>query len=399
VPYYKQLLDASKVKPDDIRDVKDLHVLPCLTREDVRNNYEIMVAKNMVSRKLSLVGTSGTTGIPLTFFADESVFNPSELAFIVSLWNRAGYRFDDKCVRLTGIIPRNAISAYDSADRQLKLSPLAMTNARMHMYTSLIRKFRPKFILGNPSYLFLLGRYMKENAVPPISTVKALLLRSEPLYGFQRRLLGEVFQCRVFSWYGHNERTVLAGECECSTCYHLFPEYGVTELIGRDGEPITEEGEPGEIVGTGFLNWVTPFIRYKTNDIGVYTSEKCECGRNYVLLKSVEGRAQEYLVASDDSLIPFTSLMSAYEYNVGWTDKRIKQIQFLQDKKGEIVIRVVKDRNCSDSEVTEYLLNWSRTRFGKSFKGTVNIVKEIPPTRAGKYRYFIQKLPIQLSEC
>jgi phenylacetate-CoA ligase len=392
------LFDVAKVNPDDIEGVEDLHVLQCLTREDVRNNYQIMVAKNMISPKLSLVGTGATTGIPLSFYADESVFNPSELAFIVSLWNRVGYRFDDKCVILRGNFPRNAISAYDSADRQLKLSPFGMTYDCMYMYTNLIRKFQPKFIIGLPSTLFLLGRYMKENAISPFPTVKALLLRSEPLYGFQRRLLGEVFQCRVFSWYGHNERTVLGGECECGTAYHLFPEYGVTELLGRDGEPITEEGERGEIVGTGFLNWVTPFIRYRTDDIGVYTSEKCECGRNYILLKSVEGRAQEYLVASDGSLLPFISLNAAYENDVGWTNRRIKQIQFLQEAAGEIVIRVVKDANYSDSEVTEYLLNWSRTRFGKSFKGTVNIVKEISRTAAGKYRYFVQKLPIHLSE-
>jgi phenylacetate-CoA ligase len=394
------LLDASKINPDDIRDVKDLQALPYLTRQDIKHKSQKMLAKNFAASNLSPMWTGGTTEEHLKFFADASVFNPSELAFTVSLWNRVGYRFDDKCAVLTGVrgIPRDKISAYDPLDRQLRLSSLAMTPENMQMYIEQIRTFQPKFIHAQPSSLFLLGKFMKEKGVPPIPTVKALLMCSETVYDFQRRLLEEVFNCRVFSWYGHNERTVLGGECECSTAYHLFPEYGVTELLGRDGEPVAEEGESGEIVGTGFLNWAMPFIRYRTGDIGTYTSEKCRCGRNYPLLKTVQGHEQEYLVTDDGSLVSFMSLADAYRYDGGWTNEMIEQVQFLQDKRGEIVIRAVKDMNYSDSEVTEYLLNWSRIRFRNSFRGTVNIVKEIPRTEAGKFRYFIQKLPTHLSE-
>ena len=398
VPYYKQLLDASKMTPDAIRDVEDLRLLPCLTKEDVRHNFQSMLARNVATSSLSLMWTGGTSEPPLRFYADESVFNPSELAFIVSLWNRVGYRFEDKCAMVRGNVPRNSIIAYDYPDRQLRLSSLAMSSENMQMYIAIIREFQPKFIYGVPSSLSLLARLMKERGIPPFPTVRALLVCSETIYGFQRRLLEEVFNCRVFSWYGHNERTVLGGECEYNNAYHLFPEYGVTELLGRDGEPITQEGESGEIVGTGFLNWAMPFIRYRTGDIGTYTSERCRCGRNYHLLKAVQGREQEYVVTNEGSLIPFSSLAAAYEFDVGWTNKMIEQIQFLQDKKGEIVIRVVKNPHHYDSEVTKYLLDWSQTRFGKSFTGSVNIVKEIPRTAAGKYRYFIQNLPIHLSE-
>jgi hypothetical protein len=79
-------------------------------------------------------------------------------------------------------------------------------------------------------------------------------------------------------------------------------------------------------------------------------------------------------VTDEGSLVPFSSLAAAYQYDVEWTNEMIEQIQFVQAKKGEVVIQVVKNPHYYDSEVTKYLLDWSQTRFGKSFRGTVNIV-------------------------
>ena len=103
-------------------------------------------------------------------------------------------------------------------------------------------------------------------------------------YSLQRELLENAFQCKIFSWYGHNERTVLAGECEKSTYYHIFSEYGIVELIDRDGNVI-EKDKSGEVVVTGFNNAAMPFIRYRTQDIGVYANKECACGRQYPLFR------------------------------------------------------------------------------------------------------------------
>ena len=399
VPYYKRVLDAAGLTPDNVREAQDLRRIPCLTKDAIKANFEEMVAKNASRSRLSVMGTSGTTGMPLAFYADRPVIDATDFAFVALAWNRVGYRFGDKTAVLRGVkyLAPNRISAFDSGNR-LRLSSLAMTEENMLMYTKLLREYNPRFIQALPSSIFLLARFMKENGIPPFPNVKALLLASEVVHEFQRKVLEDVFNCRVFSTYGQLERTVLAGECECSTCYHVSPEYGVTELIGRDGEPVTEDGESGEIVGTGFLNWATPFIRYRTGDIATYTSKKCRCGRNYPLLESLQGRIQEYVVAYDGSLLPFTALAIAYNNDVGWTNERIKQIQFLQEERGEIIIYVTKVSSFSDSEVIELLLEWSQTRLS-GFKVTVNVVDEILPTESGKYKYLIQKLPIRFQHC
>ena len=74
---------------------------------------------------------------------------------------------------------------------------------------------------------------MKGNSIKPFESVRAILCGSENIYKPQRRLLKDVFKGRVYSWYGHSEQVSLAGECEKSSYYHIFPEYGITELIGQ----------------------------------------------------------------------------------------------------------------------------------------------------------------------
>ncbi len=164
-------------------------------------------------------------------------------------WDRVGYRFTDRCVVLRGgyIIGSAKNGVYwkkTLGGRWLLMSSHHMTEETLPAYIDRIRRFKPRFIQGYPpSTAVILARYMREHGIEPISTVKAVLCGSENLYPWQRDLLTEVFGCRVFSWYGNSEQTVLAGECEESTHYHIFPEYGIVELIGRDGRPV--RGGPG----------------------------------------------------------------------------------------------------------------------------------------------------------
>ncbi|MFQ5435622.1 MAG: phenylacetate--CoA ligase family protein, partial [Anaerolineae bacterium] len=64
IPYYKRSFDTAGVKPEDIRSVKDLHKLPFVTKQDLREEYPF---KNFAIPKKDVVrihASSGTTGKP-----------------------------------------------------------------------------------------------------------------------------------------------------------------------------------------------------------------------------------------------------------------------------------------------------------------------------------------------
>ncbi|MEG3055653.1 MAG: hypothetical protein RQM90_06010 [Methanoculleus sp.] len=234
VPYYRRIFDDRGLVPGDIRTPADLCLLPLLSREDLQANLPDLCARNYPESAFEYVTTGGSTGIPVGFYYEKGASRAREWAFMKTQWDRVGYRFGDRCVVLRGYIVGSSHDAIywrrTLFGRWLLMSAHHMTEATLPAYIHEIRRFRPRFIQAYPSTAAVLARYMVEHGVAPFPTVKAVLCGSENLYPWQRDLLAEAFGCRVFSWYGNSEQTVLAGECEESTHYHIFPEYGVVEL-------------------------------------------------------------------------------------------------------------------------------------------------------------------------
>jgi phenylacetate-CoA ligase len=396
VPYYRRIFDERGLKPKDIQDFNDLQQLPYLTKEIVQNNLPDLVAQNFSQSKLQYATTGGSTGIPLGFYREKGVSSAKEWAFMLSQWNRIGFKNDDRCVVLRGAVVQSVSKykfwEYDPLNKSLILSSYHMTDENLPKYIEKIREFKPKFIRAYPSTITILARFVEENNIASFSSIKAILCSSENLYSWQRELLETVFQCRVYSWYGHAEQAVLAGECEHSTYYHIFSEYGIVELIGKDGKPMKQEDELGEVVATGLFNFACPLIRYRTMDLATLANTKCKCGRNYPLLKKVEGRLQELIITGTGRLISMTAMnMHSDVFD------NVKQFQFYQEKKGEVIFNIVKKDTYTERD-TKYIRSELYKKLGDDVNVIIRFVDDIPRTQSGKYRFLIQKLPIEFGD-
>jgi len=398
VPYYRRVFEERGLKPKDIQDFDDLKKLPYLTKDIVRENLPYLIANNYPKSKLQYVTTGGSTGNPLGFYHETGVSAAKEWAFMLTQWNRVEFKMGDKCVILRGNVVHSVSKSkfweYDPINKNLILSSYHMDDERLPKYIDKIREFKPHFIHAYPSAITILARFMRENNIKPFHSVKALLCGSENLYPWQRQLLEEVFQCRVYSWYGHSEQTALAGECEKSTYYHIFPEYGIVELINNNGKMLTEEDGIGEIVATSLNNFVMPFIRYRTADLGVYAGCGCECGRNYDLLNRIEGRLQELVITEDERLITLTALIFGQHFEAF---SRIKEMQLVQERRGELMVKIVKVPEYSDNDEQE-IFHKMQNCVGNGLHITFRYVDHIPRTKSGKYRFLIQKLPIEFGD-
>jgi phenylacetate-CoA ligase len=267
-----------------------------------------------------------------------------------------------------------------------------MTPDFLESYLKKLKQFKISYIQAYPSAISIFARFILENEFNQLPPIRAILAGSENLYPSQRKLIENAFKCRVFSWYGHAEKAALAGECENNKYYHIFPEYGYLELLGKDGNKITNDREIGEIVVTGFNNFATPFIRYRTSDLGVFSKDKCTCGRQYQLLKRIEGRLQELIVSKTDRLISMTAInMHSNVFD------NVRQFQFYQDKKGEIVLNLVKKKSYTQKD-TECIKNELQKKLGNDMGLNFHFVENINRTKNGKYRFLIQKLPIKWTD-
>jgi phenylacetate-CoA ligase len=390
VPYYTRLFNENNVKPEHIEDFNDLKKIPYLTKEIIQNNLDELVSRKYNKRKLQYVTTGGSTGIPMGFYQDTHKEWEMEWAHTTNLWSRIGYEKGKnyKMVILRGNIPK--VGDYEYIGKNLILSSFNLIEDSMNNYIKRIVDFKPDFIQAYPSSISLLSEYIIGNNINiSLPSLKAIICASENLYDSQRKQIEASFNTKVYSFYGHTEHSCIAGECEKSNYYHLQSEYGYTELINEEGYDALKEDEAGEIVCTGFNNQVVPFIRYRTGDIAINSNEKCSCGRNYKLIKKVEGRKQDYFIDKTGSKVTFTCSDDAL-----WNVKdKIFLYQYVQNEVGSVVLYIQCKNEFTEADKECVIRDFKK--FYQKFDIELYFTEHIEKTKVGKFRYLVQNIKLR----
>lgn len=388
VPYYKRLFRDLGFDPAQVRRVADLGALPLLDKETVRANPGDFLAENISPRHMLYFTTGGSTGAPLGVYNLRHA-GGRERAFMLKQWQRIGFRYSDQRAMLRGWPVHNRRRwRYEASERAFIFSNFHMTPANVAEYARVMQTRRLPYLHSYPSAVIDFARHLQHlDREPP--RFKTILASSENLYSGQREFIESFYGTRLFSWYGHTEDLILAGECEVSHHYHLFPEYGVAEVLKEDGTAAARQGEMGELVGTTLDNFAMPLIRYRTDDWAVLGPEGCACGRPYRLLEATRGRwHQEMLVGRLDNLISITAL------NVH-TDvfDRVQQVQFYQREKGKVELRIRRKADFSERD-RRRILTALEEKMGDTMEITLNFTDAIPLVPSGKFRFVIQELKV-----
>jgi phenylacetate-CoA ligase len=331
VPYYRRIFGEYAFKPERVQTPDDLKSLPYLDKETVRDHVQEFLSEGMPERSLFRKTTSGSTGIPLAIYSDKEA-EEKHWATVAYAWSKVGYSPKSRIVMFWNITEK--MRRYGN---QLLFSRFYVDDElfQNEMATQ-IRTFKPEFIFGIPSTLFLFSHFMKEKNLSPFSGIKACIVESEPLLPWQKRPIEEIFNARTFSTYGMVEKALYAFQCLNSSRYHLIAQYCVPETV-----PIGDGVE--ELVTTGLINYANPLIRYKLSDIGSIDAGGCACGKHYYQsLDLTVGRLGSLLVGRNGRL--YSPLMVGVESNIF---EHVKAFQLYQERPGEVVLRIVKKESFS----------------------------------------------------
>lgn len=389
ISFYKKSFKSTEFNPYEFKSIEDLNKISMIDKVDVQNKREEMIKNGVPKEELDYVTTSGTTGQPTGFYQDRKLIM-REWAYVNYIWKRVGYEPDSSRLILRGKIFREKKTKgkcwqWDALKRELSIDVFAMTKENLKVYCDKIEKYKPQYIHGYMSAIMVLCHYIEQYGLK--HNFSGVLAVSEPVTFDQRQYVEKILKTRVFSFYGHTERLVMAAECEYSTEYHIEPSYGFVELIDSDGNQIWEPGVRGEIVATGFLNDAMPLIRYKTGDIAEWgEGTKCPCGRVHRRLKSVEGRWKDILLGKNGTKISLAALnMHSRVYD------NVLKYQFCQKREGEVCLKIVPAEkfNDNDMKTIEKELN---EKVGDEIDIEIEIVEDIPLGANGKFRMVNQQL-------
>jgi phenylacetate-CoA ligase len=283
IPGYYQLFRDANIKPDDVRSLADICLLPFTTKELFRDNLNDFTSPKLKATDKIYLTTGGSTGIPFGFYTTQFE-NRMELAFMHNSWERMRWKIGEKSAVLRGafIGTEDKIWYLDKANNELLLSTYYLTEETYPKFLDVLQKHKPKYLQAYPSAAIILADLLINNGDIGKIGFEIILLGSENIYEWQKKKIQNAFPMAcIFGWYGHAEKAVLAPWCEKTDSYHVWPFYGYTELINEKGEDV-EENQIGEIIGTSFWCKATPFIRYRTMDFARNGPSECPyCGRQF----------------------------------------------------------------------------------------------------------------------
>ena len=382
-PFYAERFATYGVNPIKFESLEQLMDYPLLTKQHLLMNREHMVNPQLNASLRLYITTGGSSGVPVGFYLHKGVSRPKEQAYLETQWSRRGYRVGDRVAVIRGGVTsrkaRGRISYYDATRNWLILSSYHLTPERLPEYVTALNKFRPQHLHAYPSAALMLARGLEQSGLKLECELTSVLCGSEKLTAESQSYLQQAFGARVFHWYGHSERVVLAAHGRASNHLYFWPTYGFVEF----GEP--DERGHREIIGTSFHNHVMPLIRYRTGDyVKLATSPDAELPMMEV--EAVVGRDYEFLVSATGRRISLTAINMHDRIFDG-----LLAVQFCQEREGEVEFRYQPGHQWrGDRE--EGMRSGLMKKLGDGFTLKLLLVNEVERTSAGKHRWLITTL-------
>lgn len=392
VPHYERVWKAAGFTRESIAAIgpAELHRLPATSKRDLRAAPESFVARDIqAAKKLQTYATSGTSGTPIRCYCsadDHRRFRAGREARSFR-WAGTSVRMPRSMIGGRRVVPdgvaRPPYYRYNMAEKQVYFSAFHIAPGTMRDYVEGFERYRPEVLTGYAYSHFLLARMMQEAGVRLSYAPRALVLSSEKLTPVMKATILDAFGARAFEEYGSVEDCMLATECERGSL-HVHPDFGIIEIVDDAGMPVPP-GTEGRILCTSLLSETQPLIRYEIGDRGIWSADRCACGRDHLpVLQEIVGRLEDVITGKDGRQL--------VRFHWVYVDlPHIIEGQVIQEELDRFTLKlVVTPGFCAEDEEV------IRRRFAERL-GPVQLrfeqVPTIPRTERGKFRAVISRLP------
>jgi phenylacetate-CoA ligase len=385
-PFYQRAFARARFRPEQVLHVEDLQACPFMEKRDLQTHVEEMVSTAIPARQRLYLTTGGSSGVPVGFYLQKGVSRPKEQAFWDALWRRVGYYDGARLAVIRGYVTseraEGRIVRYDATRDWLMLSSYHLTADRLPDYLEALERFKPELLHAYPSAALQLAAYLEAAGQRWRVPLRGILCGSERLTTPQKRILERVFGCRVYTWYGHSERVVLAGEGAHTDWFYFVPQYGLVEFGPPDEEGLCE------VIGTSFHNVAMPLIRYRTGDYVRLADPAAPREFLWPAVTEIAGREQEFLVSRSGRQISLT----AFNMHDDVFDQ-LYAVQFYQEEPGRAEFRYVAGPEFHSSRLAHVAAQIQR-KLGDDFALEFRPVTDVERTPRGKHRWLVSRLSV-----
>lgn len=306
VPFYKQALTKSGVRPEHIKQRSDIRNLPITTKADLRDYYPfgfLAVPREKIAR---IHGSSGTTGKP-TFVAytaeDRDTWANLCARFLV-----AGGLRPEHLVHVAfgyGLFTGGFGLHYGVEKVGAAVVPVSSGNTPRQIM--ILQDLAADVLICTPSYALNIAEVARAEGVNPRDLpLQFAHFGGEPWTEDMRIQIENEMGLAAFNNYGLSEIVGpgVSGECMHRCGMHIQEDHFLVECVDPDTLEPVPDGQNGELIFTTLTKQAMPILRYRTRDIASLDHTPCPCGRTGVRMSRVVGRTDDMLIIRGVNVFP-----------------------------------------------------------------------------------------------
>lgn len=378
-PFYRSRL------PETVNSLEDFAQVPILTKDDVRQHTDAMIAEGYPAKHLWTAATSGSTGTPLVFSVGREGIR-ARFAIQDNYYARFGCPYGERRVRFGGskIAPAERRQPpfwiMNRVDNQLQMSSYHMDEDALPFYIEKMNAFAPLYITGYAHAVYNFAHFVNTHGGLNVP-LRAVFLDSEGVPPHYVPVIEAGLNTTVHEIYGIGETGWIAVQGS-DRRYHVLALSCVLEVVDAAGKPLPY-GESGRLIVTDLTQSAVPYIRYDTGDIGTLLPPDEDGDMNTPILDAIDGRSDEIIVTPKGRRVGRLS-------HVTKPGKGILESQIAHVAPDRIEIRVVPTPDFDETSMAE-VVHVAQHLLGEDMIVEWKRVTHIERTRAHKFRHVVRE--------
>ena len=305
VPYYRKKMEEKGLTPADIQGVADLHKLPFLTKDDLREAYPYGLLGMPLNDCVRIHSTSGTTGKRVVAFYTQHDIDLWEDCCARAIMAVGGDKEDVVQVAYGyGLFTGGA--GLHGGSHKVGCLTLPMSSGSTDRQLQFMTDLGATILCCTPSYAAYLAESIHERGLRDQIKLKAGIFGAEAWSQKMREDIQNNLDIKAYDIYGLTEISGpgVAFECEAQNGMHINEDHFIAEIIDPNTGEVLPVGSKGELVFTCITKEAFPLLRYRTRDICVLSAEPCPCGRTHLKMSKPMGRSDDMLIVKGVNVFP-----------------------------------------------------------------------------------------------
>ena len=305
VPYYRKKMEEKGLTPADIQGTADLHKLPFLTKDDLREAYPYGLLGKPLDECVRIHSTSGTTGKRVVAFYTQHDVDLWEDCCARAIMAVGGGK-EDVCQVAYGYGLFTGGAGLHGGSHKAGCLTLPMSSGSTDRQLQFMTDLGSTILCCTPSYAAYLSESIHERGLRDQIKLKAGIFGAEAWSQKMREDIEKGLGIKAYDIYGLTEISGpgVAYECEAQTGMHINEDHFIAEIINPETGEVLPMGSKGELVFTCITKEAFPLLRYRTRDICVLNAEPCPCGRTHIKMSKPMGRSDDMLIVKGVNVFP-----------------------------------------------------------------------------------------------